>query len=337
MRRSAFLLPVLLLLVASPAISANPPNSSDRPFPLLAGDPAPPLAVSAWMKGDPVPRFEPGRVYLLDFWATWCGPCVAGFPHLSEIQAGHRDRVTVIAVDVLELRPQSVPAFVEKQGEKMAFTVAADSIPAGKEANTGLAFMGWLYDSGTEAIPAEFIVDGTGRVAWIGSSSDADSVLEAVIAGTWDTDAFATAFRERKAKEAPGFHFRRELDAAQEDQDWPRIWSLSDGYSAADSASEREDNLRAVWSALGVAASTILDGNDAVPEDLEWARRFAERADSLRAGTDWALSLRARVEARAGHREAAAVLLRRAIELSPEARKPRYAKMLERVEAGEKP
>ncbi len=337
MRRSALLLLVILLLVASPSMPASPPNSSDRPFPLLAGDPAPALAVSAWIKGDPVPRFEPGRVYLLDFWATWCGPCVAGFPHLSEIQARHRDRVTVIAVNVLEMQPQLVPAFVEKQGERMAFAVATDSIPAGKEAMAGLAFTGWLYDSGTDAIPAEFIVDGGGRVAWIGFSSEADSVLEAVIVGTWDTDAFAAAYRERKVKEAPGFRFRRELDAAQEDQEWPRIWSLSEGYSAADSVSERRENLHAVWSALGVAAATILEGNETVPVDLEWARRFAERADSLRAGNPWALSVRARVEARAGHAEIAAALLRRAIELSPEAWKPRYQKLLERVEAGERP
>jgi thiol-disulfide isomerase/thioredoxin len=50
------------------------------------GDPAPPLKVEKFLKGDPVKAFKPGHVYVVEFWATWCRPCVASMPHLTELQ-----------------------------------------------------------------------------------------------------------------------------------------------------------------------------------------------------------------------------------------------------------
>jgi thiol-disulfide isomerase/thioredoxin len=63
----------------------------------LVGQPMPPLDVDAWVNGTPLSNEElRGKVVLLDFWAVWCGPCRATFPHLREWHDKYSDRGLVI-------------------------------------------------------------------------------------------------------------------------------------------------------------------------------------------------------------------------------------------------
>jgi thiol-disulfide isomerase/thioredoxin len=63
----------------------------------LIGKDAAPLAVEAWVNGTPLTDDDlKGKVVLLDFWAIWCGPCIATFPHLREWQEKYADKGLVI-------------------------------------------------------------------------------------------------------------------------------------------------------------------------------------------------------------------------------------------------
>jgi thiol-disulfide isomerase/thioredoxin len=86
------------------------------------GDAAPILRASKWLQGEEVKSFEPGNVYVVEFWATWCGPCVMIMPHLAELQAEYRDKgVTIIGYSARGEgnTEEKVAAFVKKRGSKL--------------------------------------------------------------------------------------------------------------------------------------------------------------------------------------------------------------------------
>lgn len=63
----------------------------------LQGELAPEIAILKWVEQPPLKISElRGQVVLLDFWATWCGPCLAAFPHLKEWHEKYKDRGLVI-------------------------------------------------------------------------------------------------------------------------------------------------------------------------------------------------------------------------------------------------
>jgi thiol-disulfide isomerase/thioredoxin len=160
---------------------------------LNIGSPAPAIKVEKWVKGTPVTAFETGKVYVVEFWATWCGPCKVAMPHLSELARKFTNKVTFTGVSVLEQgedTTKKVEAFVKDMGDKMGYNVCADGSAAFMAAN-------WLAAAGESGIPCTFVIDGGGKVAWIGHPNALEEVLEKVLAGTADYRELAKTARRR--------------------------------------------------------------------------------------------------------------------------------------------
>jgi thiol-disulfide isomerase/thioredoxin len=208
------------------------PPAVQRPFELMVGDAAPPLRVAEWVQGAPVERFAPGQIYVVEFWATWCGPCKVAIPHLNQLQKKHGDKVRFVGVSIwehLDDEPYSVPEFVRAMGDQMTYTVASD-----RKAATDEAFMAqtWMEKSGQGGIPTSFVVDGNGKIAWIGYPMTLDAPLEEIVAGRWDLAAAAAKYASDLELKGLAAKISKDVTKAKKAKDWEGALRHIDGAIA---------------------------------------------------------------------------------------------------------
>lgn len=314
---------------------------------LTIGDEAPPIAVSSWVKGGPIESFQDNKVYIVEFWATWCGPCRTSIPHLTELQKEYKDRgVEVIGVSVFESDPAEVEPFVEEMGESMEYHVAKDQIPDGGDRGDGEMAQKWMEAAEEGGIPTAFIVSG-GKVAWIGHPMSMDEPLAKIVAGDYDIAAAAEARKEEKVREQRVAAMRQELMSAMRGGQIDKALDLIDKAIADDTDMEMQlgflklnllrqagkaDAFVAFGShlvtdvfgessqALNQIAWTLVDpsnGDDVEAGVAKVALQAAEKANELTDGEDWMiLDTLARAQFVAGQLPAALETQRKALKLA---------------------
>jgi thiol-disulfide isomerase/thioredoxin len=113
-------------------------------------DPAPEFAAKG-MDGKTVSLAAAhGKVVLLNFWATWCGPCRLEVPDLVELQTKYKDQLQVIGLVVDDTDEEAVRDFAKKYSINYPIAMATDAMR--------------IQFGGVPALPTSFIIDAQGRV-----------------------------------------------------------------------------------------------------------------------------------------------------------------------------
>jgi thiol-disulfide isomerase/thioredoxin len=138
----------------------------DRVRPMSQGDPAPQLYLPhIGPNGDFTTAFdlskEKGKVVVLDFWATWCNPCLKSMPHLDRLQRSHPE-IAVIAINIDE--PADARALFDERQYSMQL-VFGDQAAQNKY--------------GVTAIPHTVVIDRSGVVRYVFRGGGAN--LEAAV------------------------------------------------------------------------------------------------------------------------------------------------------------
>jgi len=179
-------------LSSSQPSGENPQSGSNS---LQVGSTAPPIDIEHWVQNDGSStkgslQFELGKVYVVEFWATWCPPCVSSMPHLVSLQKQYASQGVQI-VSISNEPIETVQEFLD--GPYRGDSDAGEASPSTFRQLTsayslttdpdGSAWEDYLTAAGIDGIPSAFLVGKSGKIEWIGHPMELDSALAKAVAG----------------------------------------------------------------------------------------------------------------------------------------------------------
>ncbi len=218
---------------------ASDASANDNRPKLSIGSKAPKIEIEHWLSMpdgfEEVKRFKKGNVYVVEFWATWCGPCLRAMPHFSEVAQKYSDQgVQVIGVSDEKLT--KVKAFLLKKPNKDKSETWGDI--TSKYCLTcdpdGSVKKGIFRAAGQTGIPRAFIIGKTGHVEWIGHPTKIEKPLEQIVAGNWDSAAFKVSFEKAYRIKSNKKEVDRLLKAEKHNMAVNQISKLVEDYEGDD-------------------------------------------------------------------------------------------------------
>ena len=172
------------------------------------------LASATWLQGEPVKSFEPGKVYILECWATWCGPCIAAIPHIDGLHKKYHDRgLRVIGVNVWEDDLEKVRKFTHTKAKEMSYPIAFTG--RGSDFETQ-----WLKAANIRGIPNAFVIRDGKFVMTANPSQLTPDLIEALLAEKADPAAIQAELDKSQANRDRAIAAAREFGTAMKAKDF---------------------------------------------------------------------------------------------------------------------
>ncbi|WP_354358980.1 TlpA disulfide reductase family protein [Pedobacter sp. UYP30] len=133
------------------------------------GDQAPKIMVTNWLKNIPVSKDLSGKFIVIDFWATWCSPCLESVPHMNDLVEKNKQKTNLIFLAMTDERADKVKRLLLR----LPFS---SSVVADTTRKTSDNFK-------IESIPYCVVIDDQNIVRWLGNpteltSADIEEILE---------------------------------------------------------------------------------------------------------------------------------------------------------------
>lgn len=190
------------LLAASPEKKENKTAAPAEALPTLSLEGLP----EVWLQGTPVKEWEKDKVYIFEFWATWCGPCLAAMPHMEQLHQAFKDnpRMQIIGVNVMDRKtPEALKEFIKNRPTPLNYTMAVDV--DGKKTREK-----WLEPLKVNGIPHAFAVKN-GRLIWRGHPAQlSEKTMQAML-----KPDFSAASLPAKGPDAGAHEWQRYRETSQ--------------------------------------------------------------------------------------------------------------------------
>lgn len=180
-----------------------------------------------WVQGEEVKTLnEKGKTYILECWATWCGPCITVIPHVNEMHKKFESKgLVIIGMNVFEDGIEKSQEFVKKQGDGMSYRVAYSG------GRTAPFTDKILKPAGVTGIPRALVVQDGKLVLSIHPSQLNDELVTSLLDRSFDSAAFA---KKQADEDAARKALIAKLQPLQQAKDWDGIKKVAEGLEDKD-------------------------------------------------------------------------------------------------------
>jgi uncharacterized protein (TIGR03435 family) len=155
----------IILLIIITLLGSNVASSQNE---LVVGKMAPNINITDYIFNTPSDKNFKNKFILLEFWATWCGPCLEEVPSLNKFQEKFKSKKDFVFISITNEKPDKVLRTLKR--------IPFNSIVVSDQ--SGKTFKNFIEDKdGSYSIPKTILIDNKGIVKWIGSPYDLNDLI----------------------------------------------------------------------------------------------------------------------------------------------------------------